>query len=227
MCTSLPPPPSPSHQHPPHFTTPSSAVQSRYYLSPPRIVVSLQSFKIPDDPIGQLFDATRAADHNCDRACEYVFCTDTPHQQPSTRARRMQAVSSTAVHVRERRESLLTVSLVYRSKRGNMLTPSGMQLVHQIESELGRFAASRGETVVWRSTMLYVFPPTGEYGGTLVAPSMDQIQVCTPTLRASASALCSVSHIRRSLTGWTQHGLQRDWGDSGTGVPTTSRRHHF
>lgn len=88
-----------------------------------------------------------------------------------------------------RRGSGLVISLVYKSLSGNMLTPDGVGLVHAVESELTRFATSRGETVEWQSVCLYAFPPFGRYSDTNASVSMHQIQVrvWSDTILASAS----------------------------------------
>lgn len=218
----------------------------RYYLSPPRLVVSLQSFQIPDDPIGQLYDGVHAAQNNCgDYHCTRVLCPAKPTGHSGSRSvaedtgvsspnkahlvagantdiwerwkdtvlgiwglwergvagegttsivRRVQLSRSqlgmhngrnqteSATTIRVRRDGSLSVSFVYRALDGNMLTPDRMAVVHRIESAINRFAVLRGENPRWLSAMLYVFPPTGQYG-TTSRPTMAAIQVRVWTAR--------------------------------------------
>ena len=188
-----------------HARRSARSMHARYVKSPPRIIVSLQSFQIPDDPIGELFDGLHAANRNCggadcvDRVCNAsvesdnggvaptsstvtsppMTMTTRPPSKPPPPPRLLLSRRSSwpwpqlrqdpmmlmtsadhpphtptllaappghAVGHRVRRSDPLSVSLVYESlSGGNMLTPAGIALMHRIESEVDRFASSRGE----------------------------------------------------------------------------------
>jgi hypothetical protein len=96
-----------------------------------------------------------------------------------------------------------------------MLTPSGVALMHNVESKVNAFATSRSERPRWQSLMSFFYPPTGRLGEDVPLLSQEEIEAALNAAFTGAGGMPGVAYpppLGDGLFGYTGTKLTREAG---------------